>query len=226
MRGCGSTGCGSIGFRTSVARTLALAALVAAAAASCGAQIEGFGGSPGSLYVPSGSLADLARDLRASALGDVVTIIVNENTSAVTSGVTNTARKSTAAASITGLAGVPAKVSALSNLLNSSNAQQLQGSGQTTRTSTLTTTMSVRVVDVTANGSLVVEGTKDLAVNSERQSVMVRGLIRPVDLTTANTVLSTQVANLEVRVSGKGVVNDSIKRPFFLYRILLGLLPF
>jgi flagellar L-ring protein precursor FlgH len=39
-------------------------------------------------------------------------------------------------------------------------------------------------------------------------------------------VLSTQVANLQIRVNGKGVVGDAIKRPFFLYRLLLGLLPF
>jgi flagellar L-ring protein precursor FlgH len=186
----------------------------------------GLGGSPGSLYSPSGSLADAGRDLRAAALNDSVTIIVNENTSAVASGVTNTSRKSTAASGITGLAGALPGTNALSNLLTSSNAQQLQGTGQTTRVSTLTTTVSARVVDVQPNGMLVVEGTKELAVNSEHQTVTVRGLVRPLDITTANTVQSTQVANLEVRVTGKGVVNDAIKRPFFLYRLLLGLLPF
>jgi flagellar L-ring protein precursor FlgH len=92
--------------------------------------------------------------------------------------------------------------------------------------STLTTTVSVRVIDVLANGTMVVEGTKNLVVNSEHQTIVVRGLVRPADLTTANTVLSTQVGNLEVRVDGKGVVNDAIKRPFWLYRVLLGLLPF
>jgi flagellar L-ring protein precursor FlgH len=211
---------------TRIWRTFALSVFIAALAAPAWAQTGGFGASPGSLYVPSGRLADAGRDLRAGALEDVVTVIVNENTSAVASGVTNTSRNSTAAASITGLAGTLPKTSALSNLLTSSNAQQLQGSGKTTRTSTLTTTISARVVDVTANGTLVIEGTKNLSVNSERQSVTVRGFVRPDDLTTANTVLSTQVANLEVHVTGKGVVNDSIKRPFFLYRILLGLLPF
>jgi flagellar L-ring protein precursor FlgH len=195
-------------------------------AATAGAQTVALGSSPGSLYTPSGSLADSGRDLRAAARDDVLTIIVNESTSAVASGVTNTARTSTAAAGITGLAGTLPATSALANLLTTSNAQSLQGTGQTTRVSTLTTTVSVRVVDVLANGTMVVEGTKNLSVNSEHQTVVVRGLVRPADLTTANTVLSTQVGNLEVRVDGKGVVNDAIKRPFFLYRLLLGLLPF
>ncbi len=72
----------------------------------------------------------------------------------------------------------------------------------------------------------MVEGTKDIAVNSEKQSITVHGLVRPADLTTANTMLSTQVANLQIQVNGKGVVGDAIRRPNFLYRLLLGLLPF
>jgi flagellar basal body L-ring protein FlgH len=51
-------------------------------------------------------------------------------------------------------------------------------------------------------------------------------MVRPSDLTTANTVLSNQVADLQVQVNGKGVVGDAIRRPHFMYRMLLGLLPF
>ena len=90
----------------------------------------------------------------------------------------------------------------------------------------MTTTVSARVVDVMANGNLVLEGIKDISVNSERQYIAVHGMIRPFDLSTANTVRSDQIADLSIQVNGKGVVGDAIKRPFFLYRILLGLLPF
>jgi len=167
------------------------------------AQMGGFGGSPGSLYTASGMLANAGRDLKAGGLDDVVTIVVNENTSAIAGGVTNTQRTSTAAAGITGLVGKLPAASGLANLLTSSNAQKLQGTGTTSRTSTLTTTVSARVVDVMPNGTLVVEGTKQIAVNSEHQTIVVRGLVRPSDLTTANTVQSTQVGNLEVHVAGK-----------------------
>lgn len=196
------------------------------AAAWAFAQEGGFGASPGSLYAASGRLADATRDLRANQAGDVITIIVNEIASAVASGATNTARKTSATGQINSLAGTVAAGNPLANLLDVSGAQQLQGSGQTTRNMTLATTISARVVDVTPNGILVVEGIKNVGVNSEKQTVTVRGLVRPYDLTTANTVLSNQVADLHIQVNGKGVVGDAIRRPHFLYRLLLGLLPF
>ena len=182
--------------------------------------------TPGSLYTPAGRFSDMGRDVRAAEVGDIVTIVVNENASAVASGVTNTQRKSSAQNNITAIAGPASPTGRIANLLGLTNNTQLQGQGQTTRTITLSTTISVRVIDVTANGTLVVEGTKDINVNSEKQNITVHGFVRPADLTPTNTVSSTQVANLQIRIDGKGVVNDAIKRPFSLYRILLGLLPF
>ncbi len=76
------------------------------------------------------------------------------------------------------------------------------------------------------NGAMLVEATKDVEINSERQTIVVRGIVRPADVASDNTVLSNRLGQLEVRLNGKGVVGDAIKRPFFLYRLLLGLLPF
>jgi flagellar L-ring protein precursor FlgH len=90
----------------------------------------------------------------------------------------------------------------------------------------LTTTLAARVTHVLPNGYLVVEGAKDIQVNSEHQSVTVRGMVRPADLSPGNVVRSDRLAQLEVHINGKGVVNDAVRRPFFLYRLLLGLLPF
>jgi flagellar L-ring protein precursor FlgH len=210
-------------YRKALLKPTALALLCASPAFS---QLGGFGASPGSLYAPSGRLADATRDLRANQTGDVITIVVNESASAVASGATNTARKSTATNKITSLAGTLAAGNPIASLLDVSGAQQLQGTGQTTRNLTLATTISARVVDVTPNGILMVEGIKNVGVNSEKQTVTVRGMVRPSDLTTANTVLSNQIADLQVQVNGKGVVGDAIRRPHFLYRMLLGLLPF
>lgn len=189
-------------------------------------QSGGLGASPGSVFSPSGRLVDSTRDLRASQVDDIVTILVTESASAVASGVTNTSRKSSAKNGITALAGTLAAGNPLGSLADLSSTQQIQGTGQTSRNMTISTRLSARVVEVTPNGTLVVEGVKDISVNSERQTISVRGMVRPSDLTTANTVLSTQVAGLQVKVNGKGVVGDAVKRPFALYRILLGLLPF
>ena len=96
----------------------------------------------------------------------------------------------------------------------------------TTRGATITATLSARVTHVLPNGYLVVEGTKDVVVNSEHQLVTVRGVIRPADLTSANMIGSNQIAQMEIKINGKGVINDAVRRPNFLYRLILGLLPF
>ena len=121
--------------------------------------------SPGSLYSPAGRLADFTRDLRANEVGDIVTIVVNDTASALANGATNTSRKSSINAGVTSVAGFSDPH--LANLLNTSNNQQLQGQGATSRNMTITTTISARVIQVTPNGSLLVEGMKDVGVNSE-----------------------------------------------------------
>ncbi len=182
--------------------------------------------SPGSLWSPSSRLADVARDLRASQVDDLLTIVVTENASAVANGTTKTARASAAKNSITALAG-PTKVAGrLADLTSLSGSSSLNGQGTTTRSATLSATLSARVVQTLPNGYLVIEGTKNVVVNSEHQLITVRGVVRPADITTNNQVNSSRIAELEVNISGKGVINDSVRRPMFLYRILLGLLPF
>jgi flagellar L-ring protein precursor FlgH len=90
----------------------------------------------------------------------------------------------------------------------------------------LTTTLTAEVIAVLPNGNLVLQGQKEILVNSEKQIVTVRGIARPNDLSAVNSIASSQLARLEVHVSGKGVVEDAVRRPNILYRLLLGLLPF
>ncbi len=184
------------------------------------------GPSPGSLYAPNSRLADLGRDLRASQINDIVSIIVSDTASAISKGTTNTSRKSAMKSSVTAAAGLTSVASRLPNLAAATGDQQLAGTGQTSRQTVLTTSLSARVVDVMPNGNLVIEGTKDILVNSERQWVLVRGVIRPSDLGPANSIRSEKIAGFEIRVNGNGVVGDAIRRPNFLYRLILGLLPF
>jgi flagellar L-ring protein precursor FlgH len=183
-------------------------------------------GQPGSIWSPTARLSDLARDVRANQVDDVVTIVVTETINAAATGASTTERASSANAAITSLAGPKAATSALSNLLNQSGDQKLNGTGTTTRAATLNAVLTARVVKVLPGGLLYIEGSKDLQVNSEQQAITVRGIIRTADITTTNTVSSTQVADMEIRLNGKGIVGDAIRRPNFLYRFLLGLLPF
>jgi flagellar L-ring protein precursor FlgH len=182
--------------------------------------------SPGAIWSPAARLSDLARDLRASQVNDIVTVVVNEATNAVSSGVTQTQRASTATDAIPSLLGIKSPTGALANLLNQSGNVQLNGTGTTSRTATLTAVLTARVVSVLPGGLLLIEGDKNMQVNSEQQVITVRGIVRTADISTSNTVASTQVADMELLLNGKGVVGDAIRRPNVLYRFLLGLLPF
>ncbi|MGQ9918333.1 MAG: flagellar basal body L-ring protein FlgH [Bryobacteraceae bacterium] len=181
--------------------------------------------SAGSLYEPEARLADLARDPRAVRLHDLVTIVVSDRASAVSRGATKSARKSQASGGIASLAGPVRAGGPLAQMANFGGSRQLDGQGETSRESVLETTVSARVTHVLPNGNLVVEGSKDVWINSERQRVTVRGLLRWNDLTPGNRISSERLAELEVRVEGKGVVQDALRRPNFLYRLLMGLLP-
>ncbi len=182
--------------------------------------------TPGSTWTTGTPFADLARDLRASQIDDMVTIVVSENANAVAKGTSKTARASTANSSIGKLLGQTKATGPLANALDLSSTQTLDGSGTTSRGSTLTATLTARVVAVLPNGYLALEGVKNVVVNSENQQITVRGVARPSDISPANAVRSDHLAQLDVRINGKGVVGDAVRRPHFLYRLLLGLLPF
>lgn len=182
--------------------------------------------SAGSLWSPAARLTDVASDVRAVQVDDLVTVLVNEQASAVANGTTQTSRASAAQSAITAAGGPKSATGGAANLLNLSSTQTLNGQGATTRGATITTTLSARVTHVLPNGYLVLEGTKEVQVNSEHQVITVRGVIRTADLTTGNIINSDQIAQMEIKIDGKGVVNDAIHRPNILFRILLGLLPF
>ncbi|HUK15470.1 MAG TPA: flagellar basal body L-ring protein FlgH [Bryobacteraceae bacterium] len=182
--------------------------------------------TPGSVWQAGSRLADAARDMRASQVDDVLTIVVAEQASAVATGTTKTSRASSTKNSIAALGGVTRAAGALANLANVSGDTELNGQGTTSRSTTLSTTLTARVTHVLPNGGLVIEASKEIQINSERQVIAVRGVVRPADIDPTNSVQSNRLAQLEVHVNGKGVVGDAIRRPFFLYRLLLGLLPF
>lgn len=181
--------------------------------------------SPGSLWSPDARLGDLASDLRARRVDDVVTILVQERASAVSRGSVSSSRKSAANARVDAALG-PRTKGWLPNLATLSSDRKLDGQGETVRETVLNTVLTARVTHVMPNGNLVIEGTKAVTVNSETQRVVVRGVVRPYDLSTGNAVRSDQIGMMEVSVAGKGVIGDAVRQPHALYRLLLGLLPF
>jgi len=180
---------------------------------------------PGSVWTPTSLFSDLTSDLRARRVGDIITILVQENLSAVSSGTSKTQRNSTLQANITAAGGITRATGPLANLANAGTTRTLDGQGATTRATTLTATISAVVTQVLPNGSLVIQGTKNVKINSENQVLGLRGLVRPVDLDTTNTISSDRVAQMDLQVNGKGIVGDQVKQPFILYRLLMDILP-
>lgn len=182
--------------------------------------------TPGSLHTPGGRMADLGRDLRAVFAGDVVTVIVSDRATAIARGSTNANRSSDISAGVQAALGPIRAAGPLGQLAGAKSETSLNGTGETSRTMQLSTTVTAVVERLLPNGNLLLRGSKSIGVNSERQVVEIRGVVRPEDLLAGNQVLSDRVALLDIQVNGKGVVGDAVRRPMLLYRILMGLLPF
>jgi flagellar L-ring protein FlgH len=182
--------------------------------------------TPGSLWTPAGQLVRLGTDVKAFRLHDVVSIVVSESLEASTDGQVKNSRASNANSGLTSLFGALKSSNSLQNLVGATAASSLTAQGQSTTDSSLTTTFGGEVVDVLPNGMLVVQATRQLTFSQQTQLIRLRGLVRPEDVSAQNQVLSTAMTDLELEVTGKGIVNDSTFRQNPLVRFLERLLVF
>jgi flagellar L-ring protein precursor FlgH len=179
----------------------------------------------GSLWTNFGQQSNLFRDMTARYVNDVVTIRVSETTQAVTTADASSRRSSSMSAGIDHLVGLENGVSEFPTLVSAGGQTRFNGQGGTSRALQLQTTLTARVTDVLPNGYLVVEGTREVRVNNENQMVILSGIIRPNDINRNNVVPSSAIAQMSVRVQGRGTVSQPL-RPGWLYQILSGILPF
>jgi flagellar L-ring protein precursor FlgH len=180
----------------------------------------------GSLWSADGQLVRLGTDVKAFRIHDVVSIVVTESLAASTDGQVKNSRASTANSSLTSLFGALKASNALQNLVGASASSGLTAQGQSTTNSSLATTFGAEVVDVLPNGMLVVQATRQLTFSSQTQLIELRGLVRPEDVSNQDQVLSTAMTDLELEVTGKGIVNDSTYRQNPLVRLLERILIF
>ena len=187
----------------------------------------------GSLWQEENGRAYLYEDLRAMRVGDIITIKIAEKHKGSKSADTSAERDSTITNSLTGGAvgylGIPGfrlGAEATRGLgIDASAKNKFNGKGATNREDTLTGTISAIVTQVMPNGDLRVEGRREVTVNSERQIMIIGGVVRRVDVDTKNTVQSTAIADAKIEYSGLGVVDD-VQRPGWLVRILDWIYPF
>ena len=182
--------------------------------------------SPGSLWSPQGLFSGLSYDYKARRAGDPIVIQLAEATNSSQQGSVQTSRTFAASSGISALFGTPGARSGIQNLFSPSSSQALNGKGQTSLTTSLQSTLSGTVLEVLPNGDMVIEAKRDVQVSNEKNTLVVRGIVRPGDIGPTNTVLSTQVAHLEVELKGKGVISDSVRPPIAPLRFLLWVLGF
>ena len=176
--------------------------------------------TPGSLWSPGGYMVRLGTDVKAFRLHDVVSIVVSENLAASTDGQVKNTRASNANSSLTSLFGALKPANSMQNLVGATAASGLTAQGQSTTNSSLETTFGAEVVDVLPNGMLVVQATRQLTFSQQTQLIRLRGLVRPEDVSSQNQVQSAAMTDLELEVTGKGIVNDSTYRQNPLVRWL------
>ena len=179
----------------------------------------------GSLWVNHGHRTDLFKDPRAQDVNDVVTVQVVESTQASAAADSKNSKATTADAGYISLFGAENRIKELPNLISGKTTNTFNGSGATTRNTTLSTSMTARVINVLPNGYLVIEGIREIRLNNENQILFLTGVVRPEDISRSNVVLSSSIAQMTVRLQGRGDISQHVN-PGWLYKILNTVMPF
>ncbi len=174
----------------------------------------------GSIWTENGRLARLSTDVRAMRPHDLISVVVQENLAASTDGAVKNSRSSSASSQVSSLFGILHGGNALQNLVNQNSAAGLNAQGTSATNSSLTTTLGGQVIEVLGNGTLVIEAARQVEFSQQTQTIILRGLVRPEDISQQNQILSTAISSLELEVKGKGIINDYTRRPNLLIRLL------
>lgn len=184
--------------------------------------------------IPSGSLwnvrsESLFQDIKAHRVGDIVTIMVSEQSKASKEAATSTSRvrEMNGEANFMGLS-TPSKtilqpVNKTGYGLSFDNT--FTGKGSTKKADSMTAYMTATVTDILPNGNLVIRGSRWTKVNDELQQIVLEGVVRPMDITRDNTVLSQNIAEAKIFFVGKGPVSRQ-QKPGVLGQLLDMVLPF
>jgi flagellar L-ring protein precursor FlgH len=184
--------------------------------APCKADVQTDVAGVGSLFVQSASR--LYVDQRAFQVCDIVTIMIQERSSAAGSAATDIKRSSDVEARFDALLGILDKLEDISSrtdttkLVSAATEYTFKGAGKTKREGSLRATVTVYVKRLLPGGNLFVEGSKSILVNDEEQYFYISGVIRQADIQEDNRVSSELLADAQVEFTGKGVVTDAQKQ--------------
>ena len=144
---------------------------------------------------------NLFADHRATGIGDIVTIVISETTT--TSATRSSANEKSGSVNIGAGLGIFDFLQAAS----ASGSDKFSAKGSASSSNRVAGNVTVTVIDVLPNGNFVLEGTQSIWQNRNEHKITLRGVCRPEDITSANTILSSRVADATVRFDGKGPLN-------------------
>jgi flagellar L-ring protein precursor FlgH len=167
-------------------------------------------------------MTDLMSDRRAHNVNDLVTVQVVEAIEAVGQADSQLDKDGAANLAVTNLVGLEDEYVNWfdpTSVVGLKHNTKFKGGGTTTRSGSLSATMTARVVEVLPSGDLVLEGVREVDINGDRQIVVLSGVARQADINRNNVVPSTRIGQLQIRYFGQGLIKDNLK-PGWLIRLL------
>jgi len=163
--------------------------------------------------IPKGGLLS---DVKAHRVGDIVTVIISENSQAsnITNTQTNVQNDLSAEADFGG-----SFLKKLTGSISSQTQNQYRGSGQVSSTGRFTMQITARIIEIMEGGNFLIRGTREVETNGEKVVSIVEGIIRSEDITTQNTISSSQISDAKIYHQSKGVTADA-RKPGLISRIL------
>jgi flagellar L-ring protein precursor FlgH len=175
----------------------------------------------GAIFQDSVSFRPLFEDRRARYVGDTLTVLINESTSASKKAELSAARDASANASVTAFPGISAGSLPRNNLAGSANTKQ-DTKDSTSANNAFTGTITATVIDVLPNGNLMVSGEKQVGINGEIEKLRFSGVVNPVFIVNGNQVSSSTIADARIEVGTRTKIDTeqvvgSIARFFFSF---------
>lgn len=159
----------------------------------------------------------LFSDHRANQVGDIVTILIVEYSSASSEANSKTSKNSDHGVSATGGAKSDAYLPLYG--LRGQLKNGFDNEAATSRKGSLTAKITATISEVTANGNFVVKGAREVLVNGEKESISISGTVRPQDIDSDNTIYSYNMADAKIAYNGKGLV-DRGQKPGIIDKLL------
>lgn len=176
-----------------------------------------------SLY-PAEGTNSLYTEKRARRVGDVITVLIEETNQAVNSASSQDQRASGLAVGAgTGFLGAGiygnSVLSNVPNQIGVGASTAHQGQGSSSRASTITGQMTAKIVSILPSGNYMIQGSRYVEVNDEKQTIEVTGEIRPDDISSDNIVLSSRIGEARIKFTGVGPASETAT-PGLLTRVL------